>query len=125
MVRIVEQIEREYDEAREAGRLNESGAMPLFDSEDLVVVAKESLERMAARLEEAERELCEWKFEQSIAWFRAQGYTEDKCLSPEDLPDTRADDVRKLSFESRSQSTKASLFEAFGSLFVKKTKQVG
>lgn len=136
MVRIVEQIEREYDEAREAGLLNESGAMPLFDSEDLVLVARESLERMAARLEEAERELCEWKFEQSIAWFRAQGYTEDKCLSPEDLvdetphgngrlPDARADDVRKLSVEGKAQSTKSSFSEVFGNLFAKKTKQVG
>ena len=57
MIRMVELIERDYEKAREADLLSEWGEMPLLDSEDLVVMSGESLQRMAARLEEAEREL--------------------------------------------------------------------
>ena len=87
MIRMVELIEREYEKAREAGLLSEWGEMPLLDSEDLVVMSGESLQRMAARLEEAERELDKRLFKESLAQFRALGYTEDKFLSPEDIDD--------------------------------------
>lgn len=122
MVRIVEQIERDYDEALKAGQLSESGAMTLFDSDELVVVSRESLERMAARLEEVERELDERKLEESLAWFRSQGYTEDKLLSPEDLVDNTKS---RAASPVRTGSPRFSLFEAFGSYFTKRAKQVG
>ena len=123
MVRIIEQIERDYDEALKAGQLSESGAMTLFDSDELVVVSRESLERMAARLEEVERELDERKLEESLAWFRSQGYTEDKLLSPEDLVDHT--ESRAGSAPVRTGSPRFPLFEAFGSFFTKRTKQAG
>ncbi|KND57518.1 hypothetical protein BSCH_02036 [Candidatus Paraburkholderia schumanniana] len=131
MVRIVELIERDYDEAREAGRLSESGAMPLLDSEDLVVISRESLERMVARLEEAERELDKRLFEESLAWFRAQGYTDDKLLSPEDLVDDMEEapsaygGARKPSGKGRNKVPRTSFLDVFGSLFAKRAKQVG
>ncbi|KND54966.1 hypothetical protein BPUN_3492 [Candidatus Paraburkholderia kirkii] len=110
--------------------------MLLFDSQELVVVSRETLERMAACLEEAEQELDKHLFEESLAWFRSQGYTEDKCLSPADLVDeapydvghsrdTRAGNARKPYVEERTQGSKPSFFEAFASLFAKRTKQFG
>ncbi|SAL00729.1 hypothetical protein AWB80_07949 [Caballeronia pedi] len=123
MVRMVELIERDYDEAREAERLGEWGEMPLLDSEDLVVMSNETLARMAAHLEEVERELDERKLEESVAWFRSRGYTEDKLLSPEDL-------VERLEFSPaaapfRIKSPRFSFLDVFGGYFAKRTKQAG
>ncbi|CAH2811472.1 MAG: hypothetical protein CBHOC_5243 [uncultured Caballeronia sp.] len=105
--------------------------MPLLDSEDLVVISRESLERMAARLEEAERELDKRLFEESLAWFRAQEYTDDKLLSPEDFVDDMDEapsaygDARKPSGKGRNKVPRTSFLDVFGSLFAKRAKQVG
>ncbi|SAK78993.1 hypothetical protein AWB75_04746 [Caballeronia catudaia] len=123
MVRMVELIERDYHEAREAGRLGEWGAMPLLDSEELVLVSKESLEKLSARVEEVERELDERKLEESLAWFRSRGYTEDKLLSPEDLV-TRSD-ASPAAEPVRLESPKSSLLDLFGGYFAKRMKQAG
>lgn len=123
MVRMVELIERDYDEAREAGKLSEWGAMRLLDSEELVVVSRESLERMAARLEEAERELDKRLFEESIAHFRSLGYTEDKLLSPEDLVDGAS--RRASRTETGSKAARPSLLELFAGFFARRPRQAG
>ncbi|KXU94420.1 hypothetical protein CR51_26835 [Caballeronia megalochromosomata] len=130
MVRMVELIEREYDEARAAERLGEWGEMPLLESEDLVAISREALARMAARLEEAERELDKRLFEESLAHFRSMGYTADKLLSPEDLVDEMDDAPavhvpRKPVGQVANQARRTSFLDVFGGLFAKRTKQVG
>lgn len=129
MIRMVELIERDYEKAREADLLSEWGEMPLLDSEDLVVMSGESLQRMAARLEEAERELDKRLFEESLAQFRALGYTEDKFLSPEDIEDEldEAPGVHGAHAPSGKvgrQRPKTSFLDVLGRMFAKRTKQV-
>jgi len=129
---MVELIEREYEEARESGRLSEAGAMPLLDSDDLLVVSKNSLGRMEARLEEVECELCQRKIDEAFERLKAQGITEDMLLSPEDLEDEETSHVgtvartrRKRRFRGRARAPGWSFPGMFGGLFAKKAKQVG
>lgn len=132
MVRMVELIEREYDEAREAGRLSKAGAMPLLESDELLVVSKESLGRLETRLEEVECELCQRKIDEAFERLKAQGITEDMLLSPEDLEDeetSRSGEVsrsrRERRFRGSARAPRWSFPGMFGSLFAKKAKQVG
>jgi hypothetical protein len=122
---MVELIEREYEEAREAGRLSEAGAMPLLDSDELLVVSKETLGHVEARLEEVERELCQRKIDEAFERLKAQGITEDMLLSPEDLEDEEASRARrKRRFNGSARAPRWSFPRMFGSLFAKKAKQV-
>ncbi|WP_162066506.1 hypothetical protein [Burkholderia sp. THE68] len=100
--------------------------MPLLESEDLLAISREALARMAARLEEAERELDKRLFEESIAHFESMGYTADKLLSPEDLVD-EVDETAGVHVPRKPgcQARRTSFFDVFGGLFAKRTKQVG
>ena len=129
MVRMVELIEREYDEAREAGRLSEWGEMPLLDSEKLVVVSRGRLALYMARLEHVENELCRRTVDEALESMKAQGIV---LLSPEDIEDEETSHGGKFSREPRkrhirgeTRAPKMSFVDTFRSMFAKRTKQVG
>jgi hypothetical protein len=129
MVRMVELIERDYHEAREAGRLGEWGAMPLLDSEELVVVSKDRLESYIARLDYVENELCRRHVDEALEEMKAQGIM---FLTPEDLEDEEAAHGekservrRKRKNKSGTRAQRMSLVDMLRSLFARRTKQVG
>ena len=129
MVRMVELIERDYDEAREAGRLSEWGAMPLLESEELVVVSKDKLELYIARLDYVENELCRRDVDEALEQMEAQGI---RFLTPEDLEDEEASHgekservPRKRRNKSGTRAQRMSLVDLLRSLFARRTKQVG
>ncbi|WP_157695920.1 type II toxin-antitoxin system YoeB family toxin [Caballeronia hypogeia] len=89
--------------------------MQLLDSDQLVLVSKQSWERTEARLEELERELDERKLEESLAWFREQGYTEDKLHSPKDLADRAEGGAGSARVENRPR--RSTFFRSVGRSF--------
>lgn len=126
---MVELIERDYHEAREAGRLSEWGAMPLLDSEELVVVSRERLALYVDRLELVENELCRRHVDEALEQMKAQGI---RFLTPEDLEDEEASHgemservPRKRKIESGTRAQRISPVDMLRSLFARRTKQVG
>jgi hypothetical protein len=125
MLRIVELIERNYDEKWEAERLSEWGEMPLMHSEKLVVISKKRLALYMARLEEVENELCQRTVDEALEEMKARGI---KLLSPEDLEDEEASQGRKppqVRRRRRTHAPKSRFLDMFGGLFAKRTKQAG